>query len=200
MPATALASSTFALSGSRPRAGLRHVRGREALRASPATGPSRSAPTSEADPSRRSALLSGAVVAGSAWIGRPGIVAAADCEFQSSPSGLEFCDLKEGSGPEPTKGAKIKAHYTGRLDSNGKVFDSSYDRGSPLAFQVGVGQVIKGWDMGILGTDGIPPMKPGGQRKLRIPSELAYGSRSVGGGLIPANSVLVFDVEYLGLA
>ncbi|CAD7698462.1 unnamed protein product [Ostreobium quekettii] len=130
----------------------------------------------------------------------PDTPSAGECDFQSTPSGLQFCDLKEGQGPPPSAGAKINAHYTGRLFSNNKVFDSSYQRGSPLSFNVGVGQVIKGWDMGILGAEGIPPMRPGGLRKLKIPAELAYGSKDVGNGLIPPNSVLVFDVEYVGLA
>ena len=79
------------------------------------------------------------------------------------------------------------------------MFDSSYPRGQPLVFTVGAGQVIRGWDLGILGTEGIPPMKPGGKRRLVIPPELAYGSRGAGGGRIPPNAVLIFDVEYLGL-
>lgn len=79
-----------------------------------------------------------------------------------------------------------------------QVFDSSYDRGRPLAFSIGTGQVIRGWDLGILG-DGksIPPMKPGGKRKLIIPSDLGYGSKGAG-GVIPPNATLYFDVEYLG--
>ena len=88
----------------------------------------------------------------------------------------------------------IKAHYTGRL-LDGRVFDSSYSRGSPLAFKVGVREVIAGWDEGILGGEGIPPMKVGGKRVLTIPSNLAYGSRGAGGGLIPPDATLKFDVE-----
>mmetsp|Transcript_17024 Transcript_17024/g.47545 ORF Transcript_17024/g.47545 Transcript_17024/m.47545 type:complete len:87 (+) Transcript_17024:587-847(+) len=66
-----------------------------------------------------------------------------------------------------------------------------------MRVQIGVHEVIQGWDMGILGAEGIPPMKEGGKRRLFIPSKLAYGERSVGGGLIPANSDLIFDVELL---
>lgn len=80
-----------------------------------------------------------------------------------------------------------------------EVFDSSYPRGSPLLFEIGAGRVIKGWDLGILGTDGIPPMKSGGKRRLVIPPELAYGSRGAGRGVIPPNATLIFDVEFLGL-
>jgi FKBP-type peptidyl-prolyl cis-trans isomerase len=58
----------------------------------------------------------------------------------------------------------LRCHYTGRLASNGRVFDSSYERGRPLTFKIGVREVIQGWDMGILGTDGVPPMKEGGKR------------------------------------
>ncbi|KAL2343590.1 hypothetical protein Fmac_004875 [Flemingia macrophylla] len=99
------------------------------------------------------------------------------CDFQVASSGLAFCDKLLGTGPEAVKGQLIKAHYVGRLE-NGKVFDSSYNRGKPLTFRVGVGEVIKGWDEGILGGDGVPPMLAGGKRTLKIPPELGYGSRA----------------------
>ena len=84
-----------------------------------------------------------------------------------------FCDASVGAGREPTKGTLIKAHYTGRLaDGTGRVFDSSYTRGSPLQFKIGAGQVIRGWDEGILGGDGVPPMKVGGKRVLVIPAKV----------------------------
>lgn len=126
---------------------------------------------------------------------------AAKCpELTTAENGLAFCDIKEGEGDAPVKGAFVKVHYDGRLDSDSAygTFDSSYDRGKPLGFAVGTGQVIKGWDIGILG-DGktIPAMKPGGKRQLVIPPELGYGSRGAG-GVIPPNSTLYFDVEYLG--
>lgn len=114
-------------------------------------------------------------------------------EVKTSESGIQYVDEKEGTGPSPVKGARIKAHYTGRL-TNGTKFDSSYDRGQPLAFAVGVGQVIKGWDEGILGGPGMPAMKEGGKRKLIIPPGLAYGARGAG-GVIPPNATLEFDVE-----
>ncbi|KAL0330156.1 UNVERIFIED_CONTAM: Peptidyl-prolyl cis-trans isomerase FKBP13, chloroplastic [Sesamum radiatum] len=129
--------------------------------------------------------------------------AAPPCEYTAAPSGLAYCDNVIGSGPEAVKGQLIKAHYVGRLE-NGTVFDSSYNRGKPLAFRIGVGEVIKGWDEGILGGEGIPAMLAGGKRKLRIPPELGYGVRGAGcrGGscIIPPNSVLLFDVEFIGKA
>ncbi|XP_065017423.1 peptidyl-prolyl cis-trans isomerase FKBP13, chloroplastic-like [Musa acuminata AAA Group] len=125
------------------------------------------------------------------------------CALTVAPSGLAFCDRVVGSGPEATQGQFIKAHYVGRLE-NGTVFDSSYSRGRPLTFRVGVGEVIKGWDQGILGAEGIPPMLAGGKRTLKLPPELAYGIRGAGckGGscLIPPNSTLLFDVEFIGKA
>ncbi|KAJ6945904.1 hypothetical protein NC651_000850 [Populus alba x Populus x berolinensis] len=127
----------------------------------------------------------------------------APCELTVAPSGLAFCDKIVGTGPEAVKGQLIKAHYVGKLES-GKIFDSSYNRGKPLTFRVGVGEVIKGWDQGILGGDGIPPMLAGGKRKLKLPPELAYGMRGAGckGGscIIPPDSVLLFDVEFIGKA
>ncbi|KAM2399619.1 hypothetical protein C1H46_015947 [Malus baccata] len=126
---------------------------------------------------------------------------AAACELTVAPSGLAFCDKVVGYGPEAVQGQLIKAHYVGKLE-NGKVFDSSYNRGKPLTFRVGVGEVIKGWDQGILGGDGIPPMLAGGKRVLKLPPELAYGGRGAGcrGGscIIPPDSVLLFDVEFVG--
>ncbi|KAH7652231.1 Peptidyl-prolyl cis-trans isomerase Fpr3/Fpr4-like protein [Dioscorea alata] len=120
-----------------------------------------------------------------------------------APSGLAFCDLVIGAGSEATKGQLIKAHYVGRFE-NGTVFDSSYNRGKPLTFRVGVGEVIQGWDQGILGSDGVPPMLPGGKRKLKVPPELAYGIRGAGckagSCIIPPNSTLLFDVEFIGKA
>ena len=115
-------------------------------------------------------------------------------EVTTGASGLQFCESVVGSGITPSKGSLIKAHYTGRL-LDGRVFDSSYSRGSPLTFKVGVREVIAGWDEGILGGEGIPPMKVGGKRVLTIPANLAYGSRGAGGGLIPPDATLKFDVE-----
>lgn len=129
--------------------------------------------------------------------------ATASCEFTTTPSGLAFCDKVVGFGPEASKGQLIKAHYTGKLE-NGKVFDSSYNRGKPLTFRIGVGEVIKGWDQGILGGDGVPPMLAGGKRTLKLPPQLGYGMRGAGckGGscIIPPDAVLLFDVEFIGKA
>ena len=105
---------------------------------------------------------------------------------------LQIEDMVVGTGASPTKGQTVVVHYTGWL-TNGKKFDSSVDRNTPFEFKIGLGEVIQGWDQGVL------TMKIGGKRKLTIPPELAYGSRDVGGGLIPANSTLIFEVELLGL-
>ncbi|XP_071701812.1 peptidyl-prolyl cis-trans isomerase FKBP13, chloroplastic [Rutidosis leptorrhynchoides] len=125
------------------------------------------------------------------------------CEFTVADSGLAFCDKLVGVGSQAQKGQLIKAHYVGKLE-NGKVFDSSYNRGKPLTFRIGVGEVIKGWDQGILGGDGVPPMLAGGKRTLKLPPQLGYGMRGAGckGGscVIPPDSVLLFDVEFIGKA
>ena len=113
-------------------------------------------------------------------------------ETQTTASGLQYIDEKAGTGATPRSGQRVKVHYTGWLKS-GKKFDSSVDRGEPFVFVIGAGQVIKGWD------EGVATMKVGGKRKLIIPPQLAYGNRDVGGGLIPPNSELTFDVELLGV-
>jgi peptidylprolyl isomerase len=107
----------------------------------------------------------------------------------TTDSGLQYVDLKEGTGAMPQAGQRVTVHYTGTLE-DGTKFDSSRDRGRPFTFQIGVGQVIKGWD------EGVGTMRVGGQRKLVIPAELGYGSRGAG-GVIPPNATLLFDVELL---
>ncbi|TGL74105.1 FKBP-type peptidyl-prolyl cis-trans isomerase [Leptospira jelokensis] len=97
-------------------------------------------------------------------------------------------DTKQGLGKEAIRGTTVVVHYTGKL-TNGKVFDSSLDRGEPFSFQLGQGRVIQGWERGIVG------MKEGGKRKLTIPPQYGYGAREM--GPIPANSTLIFDVELI---
>ncbi|XP_078433633.1 peptidyl-prolyl cis-trans isomerase FKBP13, chloroplastic-like [Wolffia australiana] len=133
----------------------------------------------------------------------PAMAEEGPCSFSLSPSGLAFCDKVVGAGEAAAKGQLIKAHYVGKLE-DGKVFDSSYSRGKPLTFRIGVGEVIKGWDQGILGDEGVPPMLSGGKRTLKIPPELGYGARGAGcrGGscVIPPGATLLFEVEFLGKA
>jgi peptidylprolyl isomerase len=110
----------------------------------------------------------------------------------TTPSGLKYVDVVVGKGASPTAGKQVKVHYTGTLE-NGKKFDSSVDRKEPFSFIIGVGQVIQGWDEGVM------TMKVGGKRKLTIPSKLGYGPRGAG-GVIPPNATLLFDVELLDVA
>ena len=110
----------------------------------------------------------------------------------TTASGLKYVDVKVGSGMSPVKGKQVKVHYTGTLE-NGKKFDSSVDRNEPFTFVIGVGQVIPGWDEGVMN------MKVGGKRKLIIPSKLGYGAAGAGGD-IPPNATLLFDVELLDVA
>jgi len=109
----------------------------------------------------------------------------------TTPSGLKYWELKKGSGAVAKAGDSVQVHYTGWL-TEGKKFDSSVDRGSPFAFKLGAGMVIKGWDEGVAG------MKVGGKRQLHIPAELGYGARGAGDA-IPPNAELIFDVELLGV-
>jgi len=108
-----------------------------------------------------------------------------------TPDGLEYWDIQTGTGAEAKPGSKVTVHYTGWL-KNGTKFDSSVDNHKPFEFNLGAGQVIKGWDEGVAG------MKVGGKRQLRIPPKLGYGAAGVG-ALIPPNSVLIFDVELLAV-
>ncbi len=104
---------------------------------------------------------------------------------------LKSEDIKVGDGAEAVSGKKVTVHYVGTL-TNGNKFDSSRDRGKGFSFELGRGQVIKGWDQGVAG------MKIGGVRKLTIPPEMAYGDKGFS-NLIPPNSTLVFEVELLGV-
>jgi FKBP-type peptidyl-prolyl cis-trans isomerase len=111
-------------------------------------------------------------------------------EGTKTKSGLQYWDIKVGTGPEAQKGQKVTVHYTGWLTS-GKKFDSSIG-GKPFPFRIGSGNVIKGWEEGVAG------MKVGGKRQLRIPSELAYGARGYP-GVIPPDATLIFDVQLVGI-
>ena len=99
---------------------------------------------------------------------------------------VEFLTESTG-GAKPQPGTKVKVHYTGSLE-NGQVFDSSIQRGQPIEFTLGVGQVIKGWDQGIA------QLEKGQKAKLTIPPELGYGAAGAG-GVIPPNATLIFEVE-----
>jgi FKBP-type peptidyl-prolyl cis-trans isomerase len=107
--------------------------------------------------------------------------------FSETKSGLRYQIIQKGNGKQAQKGNKVAVHYKGQL-MDGTVFDSSYKRNQPLEFQVGVGQVIEGWDEGIL------LLNEGDKARLVIPSNLGYGSRGAG-GVIPPNANLIFDVE-----
>ncbi len=111
-------------------------------------------------------------------------------KMENTQNGLGVEVLKAGTGKEIQNGEIAVVNYVGTLE-NGTKFDSSIDRGVPFKFTLGAGQVIKGWDMGVLG------MKIGEKRRLKIPPELAYGSRGV--GQIPPNSTLIFDVELVNI-
>jgi len=115
---------------------------------------------------------------------------------ESAVTDLIKKDEVVGTGAEAVAGKTVSVHYTGWLydasapDHKGKKFDSSRDRGQPLNFSLGAGQVIKGWDQGVAG------MKVGGKRTLIIPPDMAYGARGAG-GVIPPNATLLFDVELM---
>ena len=109
--------------------------------------------------------------------------------FESTASGLRYKMIQKGNGAKAEKGKQVSVHYEGSLLS-GEVFDSSYKRNSPIDFQLGIGQVIPGWD------EGISLLKVGDKARFVIPSDLAYGSAGAG-GVIPPNATLIFDVELM---
>jgi len=106
------------------------------------------------------------------------------------PSDLEVTELTEGDGKEASAGSTVSVHYVGVAHSTGEEFDASWNRGAPLDFRVGIGQVIAGWDQGVQG------MKVGGRRRLVIPPHLGYGERGAG-GVIGPNETLIFVVDLL---
>jgi peptidylprolyl isomerase len=107
-----------------------------------------------------------------------------------APTDLEIVDLTLGEGAEATAGKNVVVHYVGVAFSDGKEFDSSWNRNSPFEFPLGAGQVITGWDRGVAG------MRVGGRRQLTIPSKFAYGDRGAGGVIKPGEH-LVFVVDLL---
>ncbi len=113
-----------------------------------------------------------------------------EVDFPTSPppDDLEITDITEGDGPEATAGAMVVTHYVGVAHSSGEEFDASYNRGEPLAFRLGEGRVIAGWDRGIAG------MRVGGRRQLVIPPHLAYGDRGAGDVIGPGET-LIFVVD-----
>ena len=121
--------------------------------------------------------------------GKPEVATTA---LTKTPSGLAYQDLVVGAGAGPTRGKAVKVHYTGWLE-NGTKFDSSVDRGEPFVFTIGAGEVIPGWDEGVM------TMKVGGKRRLVIPPQLGYGAAGAG-GVIPPNATLIFEVELLDVA
>ena len=116
---------------------------------------------------------------------------AQNADVPATSSGLKITDAVVGTGATPKTGQTCVMHYTGWLyedGAKGQKFDSSVDRGQPFEFQIGTGQVIKGWD------EGVATMKVGGKRTLIIPPEMGYGARGAG-GVIPPNATLLFEVE-----
>lgn len=111
--------------------------------------------------------------------------------FDKTESGLRYKMIQKGDGIKAEKGKTVSVHYEGSL-TNGQVFDSSYKRNQPIDFQLGVGQVISGWD------EGISLLKVGDKARFVIPSHLGYGSAGAG-GVIPPNATLIFDVELMGV-
>jgi FKBP-type peptidyl-prolyl cis-trans isomerase FkpA len=144
---------------------------------------------------RAGALLAAAVIvtmAGAFTAASPALAQ----NVMTTPSGLKIIDINVGTGATPKAGQTCVMHYTGWIYENGakgKKFDSSVDRGKPFEFPIGAHQVIAGWD------EGVATMKVGGKRTLIIPPELGYSARGAGGGLIPPNATLLFDVELLAI-
>lgn len=129
----------------------------------------------------------------------PPVQPADDAATSPAITELQKTDIVKGVGEGISAGQQAVVHYTGWLydpgkpDHKGKQFDSSRDRGKPFRFTIGAGGVIKGWEEGVQG------MQPGGQRQLVIPASLGYGETGAGGGVIPPNATLLFDIELLAI-
>ncbi len=141
------------------------------------------------------AIALAAVPASADEKGKTGGEKKSESKMQKTSSGLQYEDVKVGTGATPKTGQTCVMHYTGWLWENGAKgakFDSSVDRGQPFEFAIGRGMVIKGWD------EGVATMKVGGKRNLLIPPSLGYGTRGAG-RVIPPNATLFFEVELLGI-
>lgn len=129
------------------------------------------------------------------WVSLPIKASVLGAKAVTTDSGLRYEDIVVGTGDSPQAGQEVTVNYTGMLEDNTK-FDSSVDPAfnhvQPFKFKIGIGQVIKGWDEGVM------TMKVGGKRKIVIPAHLGYGARGAG-GVIPPNATLVFEVELLGV-
>ena len=112
-------------------------------------------------------------------------------QWHKGEGGFQYTDLVIGKGPTPRDGQVVVVHFNGWLD-DGAQFDSTYRKKKPFGFELGIGQVIKGWDMGVRG------MRPGGKRRLIVPPALGYGAEGVA-NLVPPNASLVFDIELVSV-